>query len=167
MPSKKSSKASAKSKAVEEPVKPEQVSEPEPEPEPEQEHWEASSHSESENDNPRQNHTGRQSIVKFDREAVRKLDKDKLSGISNVELLRVLMVRGEDELNPNPRLKFGSRDLLKNLAGERIVRRRPFGDRPFSGDRLFGDRPGGRGLGSRRDDNEGGEREGRPFQRRY
>lgn len=120
--------------------------------EPQQDEWDkhASSNSESEHDDAKQSRPGRQSIAKFDHNEIRKLDKDRLSGISNVELLRVLITRGEDDLNPNPQLKFGARDLLKRLGGERITRRRPFenGQRGGRGDRDV-------------------DRDSRPFQRRF
>ena len=79
--------------------------------------------SEDNHDVSRQTRPSRKSISNFDYDEIRDFDKTKLAGISNVELLKVLIVRGADELNPP--LRFGARNMLKRLNGERVNHPRP------------------------------------------
>lgn len=78
----------------------------------------------------------RESIAKFDYEVTRELDKKSLSGVSIQDILKVLVVRGVDSMNPA--LKHGAKDLLKKLNGERVGPPR---------NSQFGTNNGGRGGG--------------------
>ena len=84
----------------------------------------------------------KQSIVNFDHDEVKALNKKKVEDVNNMELLKVLVVRGEESFNPA--LKKGVEKLMKMLNGEFLGPRR-----------RFNPRQGGRGRG------------GRPFLRNY
>lgn len=84
----------------------------------------------------------KQSIVNFDHDEVKALNKKKVEDVNNMELLKVLVIRGEESFNPA--LKKGVEKLMKMLNGEFLGPRR-----------RFNPRQGGRGRG------------GRPFLRNY
>lgn len=55
--------------------------------------------------------------LKFDNEALK--DVKSLEDIPSVELLRLLVVRGANKNNPNPTIRFGAINILKELSGEK------------------------------------------------
>lgn len=60
----------------------------------------------------------KKSIADFDRADIIKLDNERTKDMSVINLLKILIVRGENEDNPNPALKMGTVKLLRQLNCE-------------------------------------------------
>lgn len=67
--------------------------------------------------------TEKKSIIEFDHNEVRKMDVGAVKQISDIDMLKILLVRGED--SHNPALWGGSQRLLRQLNME-------FRDKPFN-----------------------------------
>lgn len=75
----------------------------------------------------------KKSIADFDYKDIRKLDSNITRNITDIDLLKILLVRGVDKYNPA--LKSGADHLLRQLNGERIGQKKQF--QPSNNDKKY------------------------------
>ena len=89
----------------------------------------------------------RKSVADFDYDEIRKMDTDKMTGISTQQLLMILTVRGHDQGNPT--LKNGACNTLKAISFEHVPQQQQQHEREpyqqFGNNNMRGGMRGGRG----------------------
>jgi len=65
-----------------------------------------------------------ESVTDFDRSKAQELEQKKVKDLGINDLIKVLIIRGEDIDNPNITLRNNAKNLMKMLNGERIPRKK-------------------------------------------